>query len=352
MAKRSILGVDIGHDNLKLALVKNGMVEKVIVEPMPDNMLIDGKVVSTEAMGQFIGRVVKKNRLKGYRGALVLNEETAIIRTIQMPIMTESQLLYNLPYEFKDYITGNIDDFIFDYAMLSQPEEETEKKKEEPKAEVLEEEQHPAENEQENTMEVLGVAIPKSERDHIRYTFRKSGIKLVEAAPSICGLAAITRRLQQMYPDKEYCFLDIGYESIRMHIFKGDEFKVTRALERGLSSLVNIIAEEYDVDVHLAHTYMLTNYDQCLEHWSCLQEYSAISTEVMRVVHFYQFSNPDSNLEEIWLCGGGAAIDGLYQTISDNNEVIIRRADSLIQDISGNAENCNLAIAAIGVALQ
>jgi hypothetical protein len=33
-------------------------------------------------------------------------------------MMTTDQLNFNLPFEFNDYITGEIKDYVFDYAVL------------------------------------------------------------------------------------------------------------------------------------------------------------------------------------------------------------------------------------------
>ena len=39
-----------------------------------------------------------------------------------MPLMTEEQLRLNLPYEFHDYIGGEMDKYVFDYAMIQTKE--------------------------------------------------------------------------------------------------------------------------------------------------------------------------------------------------------------------------------------
>ena len=53
MAK-TILGVDIGHDQLKLALVRGKQVLKTASAPMPENLLRQGQVTSREAMAELV----------------------------------------------------------------------------------------------------------------------------------------------------------------------------------------------------------------------------------------------------------------------------------------------------------
>ena len=58
MAK-TYLGIDIGYDSLKLALVNKGIVRKTAVVPMPQNLIREGRVVSIETMGELIRRTMK-----------------------------------------------------------------------------------------------------------------------------------------------------------------------------------------------------------------------------------------------------------------------------------------------------
>ena len=79
MAK-TILGVDIGYDNLKLALIRDTM---------------------------------KENGIRTNDAAFVIPNERSYVKTVTLPVMTADQLAYNLPFEFRDYITGEIRDFLF-----------------------------------------------------------------------------------------------------------------------------------------------------------------------------------------------------------------------------------------------
>ena len=38
------------------------------------------------------------------------------LRNVTMPEMTAEQLVYNLPYEFRDYITDELKKYVFDYS--------------------------------------------------------------------------------------------------------------------------------------------------------------------------------------------------------------------------------------------
>ena len=328
MAK-TILGVDIGSDSLKLALVNNGYVKKSVVVPIPNNLVKDYRTVSVETMGELIRNTMKENGIHCRNAALVLPNELVYVRTVTMPKMTIEQLIYNLPFEFRDYITEELKDYAYDYAMVTTPEEMMKEPEEKPENAdgSLEEETE----EVENSMELLAAAAPLTLLEESRAILRKAGLRMKKAAPTVCSYVSLIRGLEKRGGGVgEYCILDLGYQSVRMYMFNGERHMVTRNLESGLSSLDGVIADNYNVDVHLAHTYLLTNYDDCQNSEACRNAYGNIAVELMRALNFYRFSNPDSQLEHIWLCGGGAVIAPLRKAIADTLDMKVHQARELL----------------------
>ena len=325
MAK-TILGVDIGSDSLKLALVSNGQVKKAVIVPIPNSLVKEYRVVSPETMGELIRDTMREHGMRCRNAAIVLPNETVYVRSVNMPKMTVDQLVYNLPFEFRDYITDELKDYYYDYAMISTPEEITREPK--PREEGDEPQE---ENEGDNSMELLAAAAPVSLIEECRSMLRKAGLRLTKAAPTVCSYIALIRALEKRGGGKgEYCILDLGYQAIRMYMFNGDRHMVTRNLEAGLSTLDNVIADSYNVDVHLAHTYLTTNYNDCQNSEACRTAFGNIAVELMRALNFYRFSNPDSQLEDIWLCGGGAVIPSLRESIADTLDMKVHQARELV----------------------
>jgi len=372
MAK-TILGVDIGSDSLKLALVTGKMVKKVVAVPMPHSLVKEGRVVSVDAMGDLISSTMQENGIRCTEGALVLSDEVSYIRNTTMPRMTAEQLEVNLPYEFRDYIADDLKDYSFDYAVLSSVDEAKASKKakkpkkekkdktatddpfgdveplEEPTAEVAE--PMPPVNDDGDGIEVMAAAVPTAVIEDARALFHKAGLKLVKAAPSICSFIPLIRTVEEITGDSgEYCLLDLGYKSIRMYMFRGDRYIVTRELETGLSTLDEVIAEAYGVDTHLAHTYLLTNYDDCQNKEACQNSYNNIAVELMRALNFYRFSNQDSQLSDVWLCGGGALIAPLRDAITETLDLEIHQASELLPG-GKTAKKGNITVQASGIAM-
>ena len=337
MAK-PVIGVDIGYDNLKLALVKKGVVNKVVCVPMPKNMMSEGRIVSNESMGELLRRTIKETGLRAPNAAVVLPNDNVYIKNVVMPLMTAEQLAYNLPFEFHDYITEELNSYIFDYAMIEahNDDQEGQDAEEEP-----------------STMEMLAVGMPRAGIDDLAAITRKAGLRLTMAAPALCSYIALIREKQKdpAWEASEICIIDLGYQAIRMYMFSGDRHMATRSLEIGLSVLDDVVADVYNVDVHLAHTYLTTDYDSCQSRQECLNAYENIAVELMRAVNFYHFSNPGSHIDDVWLCGGGAALQPLREAIGDSLDMMVHPAEELVPG-GENIEDCNTFVQAIGIALS
>lgn len=251
MAKR-ILGIDIGYDSLKLALCQNGEIKKAAVAEMPANLLQDGHFVSPQALSELIRATMRKNHMHASCAAVVLPNEQTYLRTVTLPRMTADQLKINIPYEFKDYIEDEVKNYVFDYAMLSDPKSDPEG----------------------DTMELMAVAAPVSMINESREMLSMANLKLVRAAPVEYVFIPLIRRAERDNTTRrEYCILDMGYRSIRMFMYRGDQHMVTRVLETGLRSVDDAVSEALSVDVHLAHTFLASNYEGCQERQFCMSAY-------------------------------------------------------------------------------
>ena len=142
MAK-TYLGIDIGHDIMKLALVKGGVVKKTASASMPVNLLREGRVTSAESMGALIAQTMKEEHIRSNMAAVILSGEISYLRTTSMPRMSAEQLTYNIPYEFSDYITGDLKNYLFDFAVLPDPPKEESAVKPAAEGEAATEEREP-----------------------------------------------------------------------------------------------------------------------------------------------------------------------------------------------------------------
>ncbi|MEG1240820.1 MAG: hypothetical protein RSD46_05715, partial [Oscillospiraceae bacterium] len=63
------LGFDIGAYSLKMAQCGKLGAQRTAVAALPDNLVQDGRILSYEAMTDFIKKAVRQNKLGGRRNA-------------------------------------------------------------------------------------------------------------------------------------------------------------------------------------------------------------------------------------------------------------------------------------------
>lgn len=98
---KTCTGVDIGESSIKLAVCEGDAVKKVVVDSLPEGLVVDGRIVSRDAMADFIKSLAKSAGGISKDVALVLPAADNLVRRLTLPAMTEKELKLNLPYEFQ-----------------------------------------------------------------------------------------------------------------------------------------------------------------------------------------------------------------------------------------------------------
>ena len=354
MAK-ACLGIDIGKDQLKLVLMKGENIQKAVSVQMPEGLLKDGRIVSVETTGELIRKAMKENKIRCKEAAVVVSSGICFLRNVTMPEMTAEQLVYNLPYEFRDYITDELKKYVFDYSWGSGEALPKGKKlkKASRKNKGKSDEKDENREEKRGELELLAAAAPLDAIEDIRLMARKAGLKLTFAAPEVSACENLLHYKLKGEAEKEFGILDLGNTSSRLLIFKGDQHQVTRIIEQGMEHVEELLADSLHIDIHLAHTWLLSNHEDCVNSDICRDAFSQISVELMRALNFYQFSNPDSHLEDIYICGGGASVASMEESLKEHLDVNIHNASELLEGLGENqaSESSSLWMLAAGAAL-
>lgn len=336
---KSYVGIDIGHDRLKLVHVKDGKILKIAMEPMIDNLVKDGRILSPEACGKFLKEAMQKHKIKCSNAALMVSENCMYVKNVSMPQMPGDQLLCNLPYEFRDYISEKDSSFLFDYAILDTKQAQP----------VLDESGAPTGEMQAPTIQVMAVAIRKDIMEDVQQTIKLAGMKLVKAAPEIVVYREFIKRQPDYTEEKEQCILDLGYNATRMYMFKGASLTAVRIIDRSIRSVERVISDRFGVDIHLAGSYLQSNYQGCQQSRECIESYEALSLEIARALKFYKFSNQESELENMLIWGGGSAISPLVESIQSTvTDMKIQPVSEYLPESAVEARN--MAMMALGMA--
>lgn len=294
---KQIIGVEIGNYGLKMAEMNGFHLLHFVSEPLPDNMMKDGEVQSWDGLADFIKRTAKENHMTTKEISLVIPDEACYIRRLTMPVMSAQQLSVNIPFEFHDFIGDDRNGYYFDYSMVGMLTD--------------------GESDEPTEMDLIAVAVSKALIMQYSEMFRAAEMKLVCCAPHSFAFQQLFRNGIRSEAGHDFAILDVGETGVNVNIYTRGIYDVTRQIDVGCRQLRATIADQLAVDPHVAEIYMEKNTKNCLDLEDCHNIYSNIAIEVMRAVNYYNFNAKDNNLENMYYCGGGAAIKQLIKEIDD-----------------------------------
>lgn len=326
---KTYTGVDIGDSSIKLAVYDGAVVTKVAIEPLPEGLVVDSRVVSHDAMADFIKSVVKNTGGVSKDVAFVVPGSDSLFRRLSLPAMTEKELKLNLPYEFRDYISQGKDRYVYDYAVLGM--------------------QTDAEGNPEE-MDLLAVAASKQAISDYTEMFHRAGLKLKVALPE----QAAYQNLVGGNPNAlaNCCVIDFSHHVTKLHFFLDGSYDVARVIEIGGIDIDRAIAHEFGVDEHLAGQYKCTNYEGAQLSEGARGVYQSIAVEVGRALNFYGFNNPNTSIEVAYCCGGGSLLKPLVQAVLEHADIRVASISDVLPPSQVPLEEALRCPAAIGAAMN
>lgn len=279
-----MLGIEIGSDSLKMTLVKKGTVVAMASERLPDHLVREGRVVSPATMSMFVKDMLKKYRLPRGECSLVLPPQVVVAQRLTMPLMSEAELKLNLPYEFRDYVGKDASEYDFDYIVIGIDG---------------------------GVMDLYAAAVRRQLVEDYYAIFKKAGLTLKQAMPAEMAWLNIIAKAEEA-PNK-LCIIDIGHHTTRVNIFENGNYVMGKDIEYAGQLLDETIAAELGVDAHAGRTHKETNNKKVQSADFIQGAYGAISLEVMKTLSFFNYSSSseDGELQDLYYCGGCAAIEPL-----------------------------------------
>jgi type IV pilus assembly protein PilM len=86
--------------------------------PLPDGLVVDGEIVDADILGRELKSFVHRNGLRGSSAQVSVSNQKVIVRNIEMPDMTEAELLGAIEYQAQDYIPIPVDEAVLDFQIL------------------------------------------------------------------------------------------------------------------------------------------------------------------------------------------------------------------------------------------
>lgn len=324
MAKKMI-GVEFGSSTLKMVSYIGDKIQTMAVKHLPEDLVREGKITSPETMSTFLKEMRKENGIPAGPCALVLPGQVVISHHVLMPVMSDQEVMLNLPYEFREYVGTDGTLYDYDYSVLSVKD---------------------------NTMELYAAAVRKELVEGYRDILKKAGLRLKIAIPMEMAWMNLVDQAPQA-PGK-LCIVDAGHDFTRVHIFSHGNFSMGKDIEMGGALLDQAIAEAQKVDPHVARTHKEADMDGVLNEDYCVDVYQTLAIDVMKTVNFYSYSNSadgEDRLNDLYYCGGSSVIEPLRSAMGRATDMPMHAVSQLLgQEVDETlALSCAVAV---GAAIQ
>ena len=301
------IGIEIGSDTLKMTVMKNGVVQKMAVERMPDNLVREGRMVSIPAFSSFVKDMMKAYRIPRGNCSLVLPPRTVVSMRVNIPVMSENELKLNLPYEFREYVGKDVEKYDYDYIVNGI---------------------------RGGVMSLYAAAVRKQLVEDYYAALKKAGLTLKQAMPVEMAWLNVVSRSKSM-PEK-YAIVDLGHHTTRVAIFAKGDYIMGKDIEMGGSLMDETIAQNMNIDSFVARTRKESNMDHILDQEFLTDAYNRIALEVMKAINFYNFTrdSEDSLLKDVYVCGGASFVEPLCNAIEKATDVRISPVSRML-DMGG-----------------
>jgi type IV pilus assembly protein PilM len=116
------LALDIGASNVT-AIQLGGSGRRMKLRrfheaPLPEGIVVDGEIVDADLFGRELKGFVSKSGLRGQSVQVSVSNQKVIVRNIEMPEMTEAELVGAIEYQAQDYIPIPVDEAVLDFQIV------------------------------------------------------------------------------------------------------------------------------------------------------------------------------------------------------------------------------------------
>ena len=324
----SYVGIDIGTNGCKLAVREGGV--RLVASRMPENMISFGEVTSPETMTSFLKALRKQERIRAKNSVLVLSGAQAYFRHVTLPPMSADEVVLNLPYEFRDFISGDAGEYIYDYCVDNN---------------------YSGADADPASLQLFAAAVPKSLVESYSGVLGKAGFKLKSVIPAQLAYARIIERAIKSDPTlatRHIVLVDIGMSDVSVSLFRGSHYEASKTIDFGCNEIDAAIAEVKGIDSYTAGSYKSTNFDEVLDSPECQAVYDRLAIEISKVVNFYNFSSQDHEVEHMYFLGGGGQIAQLTGTVAGAISVPSSPVAQLFGETFAGEENLPTCALAVG----
>lgn len=291
----SLIGIDLGSRTIKIVEVlphKDGPQLLAAGEvATPPKALLSSLPADHEAIAIALKELIKEAGVKSKNAVIALPESQVFTRVIEVPQLSERELISAIKWEAEQYIPLPLDQVNLDFAVLRDSHETGR-----------------------NVMEVLLVAAPKILTEKYVSIMERADINPLAAETEII---AATRVAVRTTPQVRTVMLaSMGAQTTDLAITKGGILAFTRSISAGGEALTRAISQGVDIDLNQSEEFKRTYGLESDKLEGKLVNavkpiLDTIISEMKRAIVYFEEKYKDERVDTLLLTGGTAKTPGL-----------------------------------------
>lgn len=299
---KNLVGVDIGSSSIKVCELKEGRkgrtLSKVAYAPIPPQTIVDGHVMNTGVVTETLLKLFSEAKISQRNVALGVSGQSVIIRKITVPMMTSAELDEQIQWEAEQHIPFDIKDVQIDYQVLRK---------------------HPDRGQ----MDLLLVAAKRDEINDYAQFVREAKLKpMVVDIDAFC-VQNLFEALRGIPPDQTVALINLGASLSSLNIVAGGTSAFTRDIASGGNAISEEIQRETGMSFEQAEAYKCGEQDAAGAGGMIPQQVQqviesacdTIAAEIQRSLDFFMATSGESNIDQVYVTGGTAALTPLRNAI-------------------------------------
>lgn len=312
---KELVGLDIGDSSIKVVELKElgrgrgWEVTALAKEPLPQEAIVDGTIMDAGLVVDTLRRIWTNHRIKRTQVATALSGQAVIIRRINLPTMSETELAEQIRWEAEQYIPFNIQEVSLDYHVL--------------KGSSLA---------GDGNMDVILVAARKEKIEDYTSVITQAGLE-----PTIVdvGTFAALNCFEANYGEEmpaSAALIDIGASVTSIAVLQNGVSVFWRDISIGGNQYTETLQRELNLSRDQAEAAKRGESVDGVSGEQVAQIVSSVNEElcheIQRTIDFVKaFAGSEHPLEAIYMTGGGSRLPGLQGALSDQFRARVEMLD-------------------------
>ncbi|MDX8402021.1 MAG: type IV pilus assembly protein PilM [Mariprofundaceae bacterium] len=300
-----LMGLDISAAGIKLVELgktRSGYELKAMaMVPLPRDAIVENTVIDSMAVSQALLDAIEIARPSTRNVAFAVSGNAVIIKTVQMPTMTEFELEGQIEYEADQHVPYDIDEVFLDFQIQGENAEDP------------------------SQMDVVLVACKREVVEDYQLVLSEAGLtaKVVDCAVFALENAAelteehgVPEGVDLLSPEdaEVHALVNIGASLMNVNVQINGHMAFVRDQFYGGQNLTEEIQREHNIGFEAAEKMKIENFSsvspEALERF-----YVGLTSELTRSLDFYSANHAEYPVQKILLAGGSALIPGIATEI-------------------------------------